>query len=137
VLTCSGETYVGRMAGAVLTAAELPELVTTSLKSYEALGLRLATEPGLLARLRQRLENHRSTMPLFNIARFTCDLEAAYQQMCETWKAGRPPRAFSVPPQHSVRPTAQHSGQSQTSKSDPILVPAVITTWLRRLNPFS
>jgi len=96
VLTCSGDTYVGRMAGAVLTAAGLPELVTTSLKSYEALGLRLATKPELLARLRQRLVNHQSTMPLFNIARFTCDLEAAYQQMCQTWKAGQPPRAFSV-----------------------------------------
>jgi protein O-GlcNAc transferase len=29
VLTCSGETYVGRMAGALLTAAELPQLITT------------------------------------------------------------------------------------------------------------
>jgi protein O-GlcNAc transferase len=137
VLTCSGETYVGRMAGAVLTAAGLPELVTTSLKSYEALGLRLATEPGLLAPLRQRLVSDRSTMPLFNIARFTCDLEAAYQQMCETWKAGQPPRAFSVSPLHSMRPTARHLDKSPTSKSDPIQAPAAITAWLRRLIPFS
>jgi predicted O-linked N-acetylglucosamine transferase (SPINDLY family) len=55
VLTCSGETYLGRMTGALLTAAELPQLITTSLEAYERLALRLATEPGLLAGLRQRL----------------------------------------------------------------------------------
>jgi len=98
VLTCSGDTYIGRMAGAVLTAAGLPELITTSLKGYESLAIRLATEPGLLAPLRQRLACNRSIMPLFDIARFTRDLEAAYRQMHETWQAGRPPSAFAVSP---------------------------------------
>jgi len=98
VLTCGGDTYVGRMAGAVLTAAGLPELITTSLKSYETLALRLATEPGLLDGLRQKLTRNRSTMPLFDIARFTRDLEAAYRQMWETWNSGQPPAAFSVSP---------------------------------------
>ena len=98
VLTCSGATYVGRMAGALLTAARLPELITTSLEAYEALALWLATEPGLLAGLRERLARNRATMPLFAIARFTRDLEAAYRQMWETWKAGLPPVAFAVSP---------------------------------------
>jgi predicted O-linked N-acetylglucosamine transferase (SPINDLY family) len=98
VLTCSGETYVGRMAGALLTAAELPQLITTSLEDYERLALRLATEPGLLAGLRQGLIWNRSAVPLFDIARFTRDLEAAYRQMWETWRTGRPPAAFTVSP---------------------------------------
>jgi predicted O-linked N-acetylglucosamine transferase (SPINDLY family) len=98
VLTCSGETYVGRMAGALLTAAELPQLITTSLEAYERLALRLATEPGFLAGLRQRLIWNRPNVPLFDIGMFTRGLERAYTQMRETWKAGRPPTAFSVPP---------------------------------------
>jgi protein O-GlcNAc transferase len=98
VLTCSGSTYVGRMAGALLTAAGLPELIMTSLEAYERLALQLATAPGLLPGLRQKLARNRRTMPLFDIARFTRDLEAAYQQMWETWRAGRPPVAFSVSP---------------------------------------
>jgi protein O-GlcNAc transferase len=98
VLTCSGSTYVGRMAGALLTAAELPQLITTSLEAYERLGLRLATEPGLLGGLRQKLLWNRPVVPLFDIARFTRDLEAAYRQMWETWKAGRSPTAFAVSP---------------------------------------
>jgi predicted O-linked N-acetylglucosamine transferase (SPINDLY family) len=98
VLTCSGETYVGRMAGALLTAAELPHLITSSLEDYERLALQMATEPGLLTGLRQRLIWNRSAVPLFDIARFTRDLEAAYQQMWGTWKTGRPPAAFAVSP---------------------------------------
>jgi hypothetical protein len=53
VLACSGEIYVGRMAGALLTAVGLPDLITTSLQEYEALALRLMIEPGLLTGLRQ------------------------------------------------------------------------------------
>jgi protein O-GlcNAc transferase len=98
LLTCAGKTYVGRMAGALLTAIGLPELITTSLAEYEALALRLATEPSGLAGMRQRLARNRSTMPLFDIARFTRDLEAAYSKMWEIWRSGRPPVAFSVSP---------------------------------------
>ena len=39
----------------------------------------------------------RSTMPLFDIARYTRAIEAAYRQMWETWQAGAPPAAFAVP----------------------------------------
>ena len=102
VLTCSGSTYVGRMAGALLTAAGLPELITTSLEAYERLALRLATEPALLAGMRQRLIWNRAVVPLFDIARFTRDLEAAYRRMWETWRAGQPPVAFSVTPSASI-----------------------------------
>jgi len=98
VLTCSGDTFAGRVAGSLLRAVELGELVTTSLDEYEALALRLAHEPEVLARLRTPIAQNRLTHPLFNTARFTRNIEAAYRQMWETWRAGRPPAAFSVPP---------------------------------------
>jgi len=103
VLTCAGETYVGRMAGALLMAAGLPELVTTSLEAYEGLALRLATEPSRLAALRQRLPGNRATMPLFDIGRFTRNLERAYRRMWEIWRAGGPPAAFAVSPPDDTR----------------------------------
>jgi protein O-GlcNAc transferase len=98
VLTCAGGTYVGRMAGALLTAIRLPELITTSLEDYAALALRLATEPDRLAAVRQKLCRNRSTTPLFDMAQFTADIETAYTRMWEIWRAGGPPAAFSVPP---------------------------------------
>jgi protein O-GlcNAc transferase len=101
VLTCAGKTFAGRAAGSLLRAIGLDELVATSLDEYEALALQLAREPEMLARLRRRLAQNRRTYPLFDTARFTRNLEAAYRQMWETWMAGRPPAAFSVSPSAS------------------------------------
>jgi protein O-GlcNAc transferase len=96
VLTCAGSTFAGRVAGSLLQTIGLGELVTASLEEYEALALRLAREPALLARLRTRLAQNRLTHPLFDTTLFTGNLEVAYRQMWETWRAGRAPAAFSV-----------------------------------------
>jgi predicted O-linked N-acetylglucosamine transferase (SPINDLY family) len=97
-VTCAGKTFAGRVAGSLLRAIGLPELVTSSLEEYEALALRLARDGDLLAALRARLARNRLTHPLFDTERFARNIEAAYRQMWETWRAGRPPAAFSVSP---------------------------------------
>jgi protein O-GlcNAc transferase len=96
VLTCAGTTFAGRVGGSLLRAAGLPELITSSLDEYTELALRLAETPDLLAGLRHRLAQNRSTMPLFDIARYTRDLEAAYRQMWDIWRAGEEPRPFAI-----------------------------------------
>jgi protein O-GlcNAc transferase len=97
LLTCAGSTSVGRVAGSLLRAVGLPELVTTSLEEYEAVASRLAQDAELLARLRARLAANRRTWPLFDTVRYARSLEAAYRNMWEAWQAGRQPAAFSVP----------------------------------------
>ena len=96
LVTCAGKTFAGRVAGSLLRAIGLPELVTGSLAEYEALALRLARDGDLLAGFRARLARNRLTHPLFDTERFARKIEAAYRQMWETWKAQRPPAAFSV-----------------------------------------
>lgn len=96
VLTCAGETFISRVAGSVLTTIGLSELITTSLQEYEALALALARDPARLAALRQRLMAHRQTSPLFDIARFTRNLEGAYLQMQERRFTGQPPADMTV-----------------------------------------
>ncbi|MEK9968205.1 MAG: tetratricopeptide repeat protein [Ferrovibrio sp.] len=96
VLTCAGGTFVGRVAGSLLKAVGLPELVTSSLADYEATALALARDPGRLLALRQRLQQNRLSAPLFDIARFSRNLESAYAQMVERRLAGLPPEAFAV-----------------------------------------
>ena len=95
-LTCAGATYAGRVAGSLLGAVGLPELITHSLGDYEALALRLAREPALLASFRQRLARNRETFPLFDTARFTRHLEAAYTAMWERGQRGEQPESFAV-----------------------------------------
>ena len=49
LVTLPGETFVSRVAASLLAAVGLPELITDSLADYEALALKLATTPALLA----------------------------------------------------------------------------------------
>jgi predicted O-linked N-acetylglucosamine transferase (SPINDLY family) len=77
LLTCVGDTLVSRIAGSQLLAIGLSELITTNFADYEALALKLATEPALLASHRQRLAANRKTTPLFDMARYARDFEDA------------------------------------------------------------
>jgi protein O-GlcNAc transferase len=98
VLTCLGETFAGRVAASLLKAIGLPELITISLEDYEALALKLAHEPSLLASLKAKLARNRSTHPLFDTARFTRHLEAAYATMWRRYQRGEAPLAIAVEP---------------------------------------
>src|SRR6185312_17489610 len=81
VLTCIGETFASRVGASLLNAAGLPELVTDSPDSYEAMALKLAADSSMLAEIRERLRANRETFPLFDTERFTRHLEAAYVEM--------------------------------------------------------
>jgi predicted O-linked N-acetylglucosamine transferase (SPINDLY family) len=98
VLTCLGSTFAGRVAASLLHAARLPGLVTASLDEYEGLALKLARDPNLLASLRDRLWQSRLDVPLFDTARTTRHLEAAYTYMYERFQRGQPPQTFAVEP---------------------------------------
>jgi predicted O-linked N-acetylglucosamine transferase (SPINDLY family)/SAM-dependent methyltransferase len=98
VLTCAGQTFAGRVAGSLLHAVGLPELVTHSLEDYETLALRLANEPMTLFALRQKLLAQKLSAPLFDITRITRDLETAYMRMWDTWTSGAEAEPFAVEP---------------------------------------
>jgi predicted O-linked N-acetylglucosamine transferase (SPINDLY family) len=75
IVTRAGETLVSRVAASQLHAIGLPELITTSPADYEALALRLATEPRLLGDYRARLAANRHTHALFDMTRYARDFE--------------------------------------------------------------
>jgi protein O-GlcNAc transferase len=96
LLTCCGQAFPGRVAAGVLHAIGLPELVTTSPGEYEERALALANDPERLAALRQKLAHNRSVQPLFDIERYTRDLEAIYRTMWERQQSGLVPETFSM-----------------------------------------
>ncbi len=98
LLTCTGRSFAARVAGSLLTANGLPELITQNLEDYETLALKLAREPELLSELGAKLARNRDTQPLFDCPRFCRHLESAYETMFETWRAGKPPAPIKVPP---------------------------------------
>jgi len=93
LLTRRGTAFPGRVAASLLQAAGLPELVTETAEDYEALAVKLATDPQALKAVKSRLTRN---CPLFDTDLFRRNIEAAYTRMWEIWLAGQPPRAFGV-----------------------------------------
>ena len=96
VVTCIGSTFAGRVGASLLKAAGLPELITTSLEDYQAIALRLAGDPALLASVKARLARNRQSCALFDTRRYTRHIEAAYAMMWQRHADGRTPESFSV-----------------------------------------
>ena len=97
VLTSLGNSFAGRVAAGLLTALDLPELITESLQDYEARALQLARAPGELSGLRARIQHAREAQhPLFDAARFCRYLESAFVTMWGRSLRGKAPASFQV-----------------------------------------
>lgn len=96
VLTCQGKAFAGRVAASLLTAANLPEMITHSLDEYESRAWELARDPQQLGAIKTRLQSNLATCPLFDTALFTQHIEAAYKVMWQRYRDGLPPAAFHV-----------------------------------------
>jgi predicted O-linked N-acetylglucosamine transferase (SPINDLY family) len=96
LLTCAGSAFAARMAASLLQAIGLPELVASTFEEYEEVAVRLATQPALLADLRQRLARNRRTTPLFDTQAFTDNLETGYLRAWQRHVDGLPPADIRV-----------------------------------------
>ena len=96
VLTCMGDTFAGRVAGSLLAALGLPELITSSAVDFERAALALARDPRKLADLRERLRSNRETSAVFDLPGTARKLEAAYIRMWDRSCAGESPAPFTV-----------------------------------------
>ncbi len=97
LLAWRGDAFAGRVAASLLHALDLPELVMTDEASYVQAAIALGRDRGTLNLIREKMEKRRLTAPLFDTARFTRDLEAAYETM----------RAPGAPASCTARPCAR------------------------------
>jgi predicted O-linked N-acetylglucosamine transferase (SPINDLY family) len=81
VLTCAGDTFAARVAGSLLNAADLTDLITYSLQDYENKALYLANNPSKLLELKQKLLATKMTSNLFDTDKFSKSLEEIYQKI--------------------------------------------------------
>jgi predicted O-linked N-acetylglucosamine transferase (SPINDLY family) len=96
VLTCLGESSFGRIAGSVLMALGMEELVTKDVQAYEAQAVRIGLESGYAKSLKDKLEGNRKEAPLFDTTRLTRHMERAYERMHERVQQGVEPQGFEV-----------------------------------------
>jgi predicted O-linked N-acetylglucosamine transferase (SPINDLY family) len=75
VLTYSGKTFASRMAGSLLTALDMPELITFSLADYEKRAIELGTNKAYFEKVKKKLVRNAKTSPLFDMPRFVKNFE--------------------------------------------------------------
>ena len=96
LITRKGTTFPGRVAASLLGAIGLSELVTDTPAEFEALAVKLASDPKALKKVRDKLAKNKSKTALFDTGRFRKNIEAAYTKMWERWLAGEKPSGFAV-----------------------------------------
>jgi predicted O-linked N-acetylglucosamine transferase (SPINDLY family) len=96
ILTRLGEGFAGRVAGSLVSAVGMPDMIMPDAESYVRRAIEIATTPGLSHTLKERLSINKKNAPLFNSERYTQNLEKAYHQMHQRSLKGLPPIAIEV-----------------------------------------
>jgi len=81
ILTLSGQTYVSRMAGSLLTSIGLTGLIAITHDEYEKKAIELYSNPKLLAKYKDELAFAKVNRKLFNTEVFCKEFEAALAQI--------------------------------------------------------
>lgn len=89
ILTRAGRTYISRMAGSLLHAVGLPDLVTENLADYERLAVTLGRTPARVASYKRYLAEHGRTSPLFDVPQTVRDIEASFEELVQRARAVR------------------------------------------------
>jgi predicted O-linked N-acetylglucosamine transferase (SPINDLY family) len=96
IITCSGSALASRVAGSVLNALGLPELVVEDFEHYEMLAVRLAEDKNLLGQTRDKLLASLQNTSLFNTEEFARSIESTFAEMYELCQQGLPPSQISI-----------------------------------------
>jgi predicted O-linked N-acetylglucosamine transferase (SPINDLY family) len=96
IITRPGKTFASRVAGSLLQAVGLPQLIVEDQEDYFDLAYELATDAARLKELRDTLVSARSSAPLFDVKAYTFALETLFTRMWEQHRLGLPPASISV-----------------------------------------
>lgn len=96
VLTTRGTHFASRVSESLLNAVGLPELVNQSEQAFHTQAVRLAQAPAERETLRNQLKLAHTTSVLFDTARFTRHIEAAFRHMAIQNSKGLKPGNFEI-----------------------------------------
>ena len=111
LLTCTGKTFGARMAGSLLHAVDLPQLVTYSIADYIELAVKLAGDRPLVEAMKRQLQERRLTCALFDSPRTVRALEQKFLDV-----AKRPVKAAAP-----IEPASAQVSLFQIVQSDAML----------------
>ena len=92
LITLSGDSPPSRNGATILTALEVPELITYSLREYEEKALYYARNRDELFKIKQKILDKRYTAPLFDNKKLAKNLEKSFKIMWEIYSQGKKPK---------------------------------------------
>jgi len=96
VLTKTGQSFAARVAASLLSAMQLPELITQSDEEYERRAIELAINPFRHAEFKNKIDQNRLTSPLFNGQLFASHIELAFTEIHRLYICGEKPEHIDV-----------------------------------------
>jgi predicted O-linked N-acetylglucosamine transferase (SPINDLY family) len=96
VLTALGESYAGRVGSSLSCAAGMNELVTRDLVEYERLAIEIAQTPGRSRALKDKLAQNLKTAPIFDVERYTRNIEKAFRTLLDHQRQGLPAQSLDI-----------------------------------------
>jgi protein O-GlcNAc transferase len=96
LMTCIGESFASRVAASLLTALDLPELITNSSLEYEKLAIELAKNVAKFQSIKDRLLINRHSAPLFQAIMTVRHIETAYTTIVERIRRNLAPHSISI-----------------------------------------
>lgn len=94
VLTCRGNSFVGRVSASLLHGLGLDSLIAESMDDYEKQAIKLAKNG--TAELKEQLEKEKQTTSIFDGAAVTKQIEAAYRTIWQRHCAGEQPTTLEI-----------------------------------------
>jgi protein O-GlcNAc transferase len=96
VIALKGNHFASSVSSSILTAADLPELITDGIDGYIELAVSLAGRKAKLQELRRKIKANHLRTPLFDTPGNVRSIEAAYIKMWNLFCKGEPAREIIV-----------------------------------------
>lgn len=96
VVTLKGDSVVSRVAGSMLKAHGLPELIAETVQEYKTIVTRLACDTPWREEIRRRVSDYEHSQ-LFCPERRVREIEVAYEMMWARYRTGQAAEDFDVP----------------------------------------
>lgn len=97
VITARGRHFSSRVSESLLNALDMAELVGEDHDDMVRIAKRIGTDAAYRQRIRQAVETHRLSAPLFDTARYTRNFERAIELMTQAHRQGKMDGHIDVP----------------------------------------
>ncbi len=116
LITVRGDRFSNRISNSMLHWMGMGDMVCETIDEYVERSIHLATHPGELAAIRERMLANREATPLFQVGRFARHLEMVYEEMWGRYCRGEPRKPIAVgalPPEDvgPLEPSRADDGQ--------------------------